>query len=174
VFKRIGLAQNAIQIEEFDNAIYSCGLRYKLRSGKTVAELGLVARGLLKATDVEQPVYYADINWDELLKATRKVKTSFADLPKYPAVRRDLALLVDKSVKFSDIEKLAYQTENKILKEVTLFDVYEGKNLEAGKKSYAVSFLLQDESQTLNDARIDKVMNNMINAMQSKLDAKLR
>ena len=95
-------------------------------------------------------------------------------MPKYPAVRRDLALLVDKSVKFSDIEKLAYQTENKILKEVTLFDVYEGKNLEAGKKSYAVSFLLQDESQTLNDARIDKVMNNMINAMQSKLDAKLR
>ena len=174
IFRRVGLALNALQIEEFENSIFSTGLRYKLRSGKTVAELGVVCRAMLKLTDVEQPVYYADINWDELLKATRKVKTGFVELPKYPAVRRDLALLVDKSVKFGDIEKLAYQTENKILKEVTLFDVYEGKNLEAGKKSYAVSFLLQDESQTLNDARIDKVMNNMINAMQSKLDAKLR
>jgi len=174
IFKRVGLAQSAIQIEEFENSIFSTALRYKLRSGKTVAELGVVSRAMLKLTDVEQPVYYADINWDELLKATRKNKVSFAELPKYPAVRRDLALLVDKSVKFADIERLAYQIENKILKEVALFDVYEGKNLEAGKKSYAVSFLLQDENQTLNDARIDKVMNNMINAMQSKLDAKLR
>jgi phenylalanyl-tRNA synthetase beta chain len=83
-------------------------------------------------------------------------------------------LLVDRTVKFVDIEKLAYQTESKILKEVTLFDVYEGKNLLPGKKSYAVSFLLQDESQTLNDARIEKVMNNMIAAMQNKLGAQLR
>ena len=174
VFRRVGLVSGNIQIEEFENGVYSCGLRYKLRSGKTVAELGLVSRALLKLTDVEQPVYYADINWDELLKATRKVKVSYAELPKYPAVRRDLALLVDRTVKFVDIEKLAYQTESKILKEVTLFDVYEGKNLLPGKKSYAVSFLLQDESQTLNDARIEKVMNNMIAAMQNKLGAQLR
>ena len=170
----MGLAQSAIQIEEFQNSIFSTGLRYKLRSGKTVAELGLVSRAMLKLTDVEQAVCFAEINWDELLKATRKVKVSYAELPKYPAVRRDLALLVDRTVKFVDIEKLAYQTESKILKEVTLFDVYEGKNLLPGKKSYAVSFLLQDESQTLNDARIEKVMNNMIAAMQNKLGAQLR
>lgn len=125
-------------------------------------------------TDVDQPVCYADMNWDELLKATRKNKVSYSELPKYPAVRRDLALLIDKTVKFQDIERLAYQTEGKLLKEVTLFDVYEGKNLESGKKSYAVSFLLQDESQTLNDVQIEKVMNKLIAALQNKLDAKLR
>ena len=110
----------------------------------------------------------------KLLKATRKAKVSYVELPKYPAVRRDLALLIDKSVKFGDIERLAYQTESKLLKEVTLFDVYEGKNLPAGTKSYAVSFLLQDESQTLNDVQIEKVMNKLIQAMQTKLNAQLR
>ena len=174
IFQRLGLQKGNIQIEEFENAIFASGLRYKLRSGKTVCELGLVSRPLLKMTDVDQPVCYADINWDELLKATRKNKVSYSELPKYPAVRRDLALLIDKTVKFQDIERLAYQTEGKLLKEVTLFDVYEGKNLEAGKKSYAVSFLLQDESQTLNDVQIEKVMNKLIAALQNKLDAKLR
>ncbi|MBQ0094737.1 MAG: phenylalanine--tRNA ligase subunit beta, partial [Bacteroidetes bacterium] len=174
IFQRLGLQKGNIQIEEFENAIFASGLRYKLRSGKTVCELGLVSRPLLKMTDVDQPVCYADINWDELLKATRKNKVSYSELPKYPAVRRDLALLIDKTVKFQDIERLAYQTEGKLLKEVTLFDVYEGKNLESGKKSYAVSFLLQDESQTLNDVQIEKVMNKLIAALQNKLDAKLR
>lgn len=174
IFQRLGLQKGNIQIEEFENAIFASGLRYKLRSGKTVCELGLVSRPLLKMTDVDQPVCYADMNWDELLKATRKNKVSYSELPKYPAVRRDLALLIDKTVKFQDIERLAYQTEGKLLKEVTLFDVYEGKNLESGKKSYAVSFLLQDESQTLNDVQIEKVMNKLIAALQNKLDAKLR
>lgn len=174
IFQRLGLPNGNIQLEEFENAIFSSGLRYRLRSGKTLCELGLVSRPVLKMTDVDQPVYYADINWDELLKATRKVKTSYTELPKYPAVRRDLALLIDKTVKFQDIERLAYQTEGKLLKDVTLFDVYEGKNLEAGKKSYAVSFMLQDESQTLNDVMIEKVMNKLIAALQTKLDAKLR
>lgn len=174
IFQRLGLQKGNIQIEEFENAIFASGLRYKLRSGKTVCELGLVSRPLLKMTDVDQPVCYADMNWDELLKATRKNKVSYSELPKYPAVRRDLALLIDKTVKFQDIERLAYQTEGKLLKEVTLFDVFEGKNLESGKKSYAVSFLLQDESQTLNDVQIEKVMNKLIAALQNKLDAKLR
>ncbi|MCQ2065009.1 MAG: phenylalanine--tRNA ligase subunit beta [Bacteroidaceae bacterium] len=174
IFQRLGLSKGNLQLEEFDNAVFAGGLRYKLRSGKTVCELGMVSRTLLKMTDVDQPVCYADINWDELLKATRKNRVSYAELPKYPAVRRDLALLIDKSVRFQDIERLAYQTEGKLLKEVTLFDVYEGRNLEAGKKSYAVSFLLQDESQTLNDVQIEKVMNKLVAALQNKLDAKLR
>ena len=174
VFRRVGLALNAVQVEEFSNTMFSSGLRYKLRSGKSVAELGVVSRAMLKLTDLEQPVFFAEVNWDELLKATRKSKVSFAELPKYPAVRRDLALLIDRNVRFVDIERLAYQTESKLLKEVTLFDVYEGRNLPAGTKSYAVSFLLQDETQTLNDVQIERVMNKLIQAMQTKLGAQLR
>lgn len=174
VFKRVGLALNTMQVEEFENSIFGSGLSYKLRSGKVVAQLGVASRVMLKLADVEQPVFYADINWDELLKATRKVKTSYIELPKYPAVRRDLALLIDKSVQFGQIERLAYQTESKLLKDVTLFDVYEGKGLATGKKSYAVSFLLQDETQTLTDVHIDKVMNKLIQTLQNKLDAQLR
>ena len=174
VFRRVGLALNAVQVEEFSNTMFSSGPRYKLRSGKSVAELGVVSRAMLKLTDLEQPVFFAEVNWDELLKATRKSKVSFAELPKYPAVRRDLALLIDRNVRFVDIERLAYQTESKLLKEVTLFDVYEGRNLPAGTKSYAVSFLLQDETQTLNDVQIERVMNRLIQAMQTKLGAQLR
>lgn len=174
VFARLGLGKDKYQIEEFSDDIFQDGLRYKLRSGKTLAELGTVKRTLLKMTDVDNEVFFADIRWDELMKATRKNKVSYTELPKYPAVRRDLALLLDSSIKFQDIERLAFQTENKLLKQVSLFDVYEGKNLEAGKKSYAVSFLLQDESQTLNDVMIEKVMAKLIKAMQEKLDAKLR
>ncbi len=174
VFKRLGLDMNAIRVEEFEDGIYSSALRYNLRSGKSIAQLGIVKTQLLKRFDIEQPVYYADINWDELLKATRKVKVSYSELPKFPAVRRDLALLVDKSVTFAQIEEVAYASEKRLLKEVTLFDVYEGKNLEEGKKSYAVAFMLQDETQTLNDKQIEKVMNSVIHNLETKLEAKLR
>ena len=103
-------------------------------------------------------MYYADLNWKELMEAVKNVKVNYTEISKFPAVKRDLALLLDKKVQFAEIEKIAYETEKKLLKEVSLFDVYEGKNLEAGKKSYAVSFLLQDENQTLNDKMIDKIM----------------
>ena len=129
---------------------------------------------LLKAFDIDNEVYFADLNWKELLKAVRSVKVSYKELSKFPAVRRDLALLLDKNVQFAEIEKIAYETEKKLLKEVELFDVYEGKNLEAGKKSYAVSFLLQDESQTLNDKMIDKIMSKLVKNLEDKLGAKLR
>jgi phenylalanyl-tRNA synthetase beta chain len=99
---------------------------------------------------------------------------NFKELSKFPAVKRDLALLIDKKVSFAEIEKIAYESERKLLKEVSLFDVYEGKNLEAGKKSYAVSFVLQDETATLNDKQIDKIMQKIITNLQNKLDAKLR
>lgn len=108
------------------------------------------------------------------MKAIRSVKVSFKELSKFPAVKRDLALLLDKDVQFAEIEKIAYETEKKLLREVTLFDVYEGKNLEAGKKSYAVSFLLLDETQTLNDKQIDKIMSKLIANLENKLGAKLR
>ena len=108
------------------------------------------------------------------MKAIRSVKISYTEISKVPAVKRDLALLLDKKVQFAEIEKIAYDTEKKLLKEVSLFDVYEGKNLEAGKKSYAVSFLLQDETQTLNDKMIDKIMSKLVKNLEEKLDAKLR
>ena len=129
---------------------------------------------LLKAFDIDNEVYFADLNWKELLKAVRSAKVSYKELSKFLAVRRDLALLLDKNVQFAEIEKIAYETEKKLLKEVELFDVYEGKNLEAGKKSYAVSFLLQDESQTLNDKMIDKIMSKLVKNLEDKLGAKLR
>ena len=108
------------------------------------------------------------------MKAIRSVKISYKEISKFPAVKRDLALLLDKNVQFAEIEKIAYETEKKLLKEVELFDVYEGKNLEAGKKSYAVSFLLQDESQTLNDKMIDKIMSKLVKNLEDKLGANLR
>ena len=108
------------------------------------------------------------------MRAIKNQKVSYKELSKYPAVKRDLALLIDKAVQFADIEKIAYESEKKLLKEVALFDVYEGKNLEAGKKSYAVSFLLQDENATLNDKQIDKIMSKIIANLENKLQAKLR
>ena len=136
--------------------------------------LGIVSRKIQKMMDVDHEVYYADLNWKLLMKAIRNNKISYTEISKFPAVSRDLALLLDKGVEFAEIEKVAYSTEKKLLKEVTLFDVYEGKNLEAGKKSYAVNFVLQDETKTLNDKQIDAIMNKLIANLQAKLGAKLR
>ena len=133
-----------------------------------------MTKKLLKAFDIDNEVYFADLNWKELMKAIRSVKISYKEISKFPAVKRDLALLLDKNIQFAEIEKIAYETEKKLLKEVELFDVYEGKNLEAGKKSYAVSFLLQDENQTLNDKMIDKIMSKLVKNLEDKLGAKLR
>ena len=108
------------------------------------------------------------------MRAIRQAKVEYKELSKFPEVRRDLALLINKEVTFAEIERIAYQAERKLLKKVELFDVYEGKNLEAGKKSYAVSFWLQDENATLNDKVIDKVMSKIVGSLQHQLDAKLR
>jgi phenylalanyl-tRNA synthetase beta chain len=108
------------------------------------------------------------------MKLLKKADVSYYEIPKYPAVSRDLALLVDLSVEFAQIEQIAYQSEKKLLKEVTLFDVYEGRNLESGKKSYAVNFVLQDENKTLNDKQIDAIMNKIEQNICSKLGAKVR
>ena len=136
--------------------------------------MGIVSRKVLKAFDIENPVFFADLDWKLLMKTIRNQAVKYTEISKFPAVSRDLALLIDQSVEFGRIEQIAYQTEKKLLKAVTLFDVYEGKNLEAGKKSYAVSFTLQDENATSNDKQIDKIMQKLITNLQNKLDAKLR
>ena len=174
VFARLGLHMHDLVVGNLTDDIYAAGLSVQTRGGKRLATFGIVTKKLLKAFDIDNEVYYADFNWKELLKAIRNVKVSYTEISKFPAVKRDLALLLDKKVQFAEIEKIAYETEKKLLKEVSLFDVYEGKNLEVGKKSYAVSFLLQDENATLNDKQIDKIMSKLVKNLEDKLNAKLR
>ena len=154
--------------------VFSKAVVVKVQGGKTVCEMGVVSRAQLKRLGISQDVYYADIHWDNLVKAVSKRHTLYHDISKYPAVSRGLALLIDKSVSFAQIEQVARQTERKLLKSVELFDVYEGKNLPEGKKSYAVNFILQDETKTLNDKQIENVMNRLIANLKSKLGAELR
>ncbi|MDO4164621.1 MAG: phenylalanine--tRNA ligase subunit beta [Bacteroides sp.] len=174
ILLRLGLRMRDLVVGNLTDDIYATALSVNTHGGKRLATFGVVTKKLLKPFDIDNEVYYADLNWKELLKAIKNAKVNYTELSKFPAVKRDLALLLDKKVQFAEIEKIAYETERKLLKEVSLFDVYEGKNLEAGKKSYAVSFLLQDESQTLNDKMIDKIMSKLIANLQNKLGAKLR
>lgn len=174
VLARLGLQMHDLVVGNLTNDIYAAALSVQTRGGKLLATFGVVTKKLLKAFDIDNEVYYAELNWKEIMKAIRNVKISYTEISKFPAVRRDLALLIDKKVQFAEIEKIAYETEKKLLKEVALFDVYEGKNLEAGKKSYAVSFMLQDETQTLNDKMIDKIMSKLVKNLEDKLGAKLR
>ncbi|MBP9507107.1 MAG: phenylalanine--tRNA ligase subunit beta [Bacteroides sp.] len=174
ILKRLGLNLNNLVVGNLSNDIYAAALSVSTKGGKRLAEFGVVTKKLLKAFDIDNEVYFADLNWKELMKAIRSVKISYVEVSKFPAVKRDLALLLDKGVQFAEIEKIAYETEKKLLKEVELFDVYEGKNLEEGKKSYAVSFLLQDETQTLTDKVIDKTMSKLVKNLEEKLNAKLR
>jgi phenylalanyl-tRNA synthetase beta chain len=174
IMKRLGLDLHNLVTGNLSDDIFATALYMNTKGGKRLATFGVVSKKLLKAFDIDNEVYYADLNWKELMKAIRSVKISYKEISKFPAVKRDLALLLDKNIQFAEIEKIAYETEKKLLKEVELFDVYEGKNLEAGKKSYAVSFLLQDETQTLNDKMIDKIMSKLVKNLEDKLGAKLR
>ena len=161
ILKRLGVPFGALVFGEAKSDVFSAATTIAQRGGKTIAEFGIVTKKMAKMFDIEAPVFYADINWTNLMKLIKKVTVSYYELSKFPAVSRDLALLVDEGVQFAQIEAAAYQAEKKLLKEVKLFDVYEGKNLEAGKKSYAVNFTLQSEEKTLNDKAIEAVMNKI-------------
>lgn len=174
VFARLGVPKGVIVSEKSQNNIFSSGIELKNRGGKLLAEIGIVAKTILKKTDLSAPVYFADIHWDNVMKAIKKNKVEFTEISKYPAVSRDLSLLIDKSVEFAEIEKIARQSEKKLLKNVELFDVYEGKNLPEGKKSYAVNFILQDAEKTLNDKAIDAIMSKLITNLKKQLNAELR
>ena len=174
ILGRMGLRMRDLTIENLSTDIYASAIAIKTQGGKRLAMIGTVTRKLLKLFDIDNAVYFADINWIEVMRSIRSLKVSFKELPKFPAVRRDLALLVDKSVQFAQIEKLAFDADRKLVKSVNLFDVYEGKHLEPGKKSYAISITLQDESQTLNDKVIDKVMQKIIKSLEERAGARLR
>lgn len=161
IFKRLGVPFGALVFGEEKSDVFSVATTVSQRGGKIIAKYGIVTKKVAKMFDIEAPVFYADINWTNLMALVKKVTVSYYDLSKFPAVSRDLALLVDEHVEFAQIEAAAYQSEKKLLKEVRLFDVYEGKNLEPGKKSYAVNFILQSEDKTLNDKAIEAVMNKI-------------
>ena len=174
IFTRLGVNPGIVVSETSDNNIFGKALALKARSGKVLCEMGTVCHKLLKKMDIDQDVFYADINWDNVMRAIKKNEVLYHDISKFPSVSRDLALLIDKSVEFEQIEQIAHQTEKKLLKSVELFDVYEGKNLPEGKKSYAVNFILQDETKTLNDKQIEAIMTKLINNLKQKLNAELR
>ena len=174
ILVRIGLPMGGLLIENGENDIFAKSIVVKDRNGKVYLELGLVKKALLAAFDIEQEVYYADLNWTLLTSKVRGAKVSFKEISKFPAVSRDLALLVDKQVTFAQIEKVCFAADKKLLKKVELFDVYEGKNLEAGKKSYAINLTLQDEEKTMNDKQTDNVMQKIVQSLEKQLDAKLR
>ena len=171
---RLGVNLKKVVFGNLSNDIYSTGVSITTTSGRELGTFGIVNRKICKAMDIDFEVYYAELSWTLLMKETKKNKVTFSEISKFPAVKRDLALLLDKSVQFAEIEKIAEESERKLLKEVSLFDVYEGKNLPAGKKSYAVSFYLQDETKTLNDKQIDAIMQKIRKNLESKLGASLR
>ena len=171
---RLGVNLKKVVFGNLSNDIYSTGVSLTTTSGRELGTFGIVNRKICKAMDIDFEVYYAELSWTLLMKETKKNKVTFSEISKFPAVKRDLALLLDKSVQFAEIEKIAEESERKLLKEVSLFDVYEGKNLPAGKKSYAVSFYLQDETKTLNDKQIDAIMQKIRKNLESKLGASLR
>ena len=174
IMRRIGLPAGSMVIKKSDNNIFVNALAVENRGGKLIAELGIVSKTILRQFDINADVYYADINWTLATKAVRKNTITFHEVSKYPAVSRDLALLVDNGVQFAQIEQIARQTAKNVLKDVHLFDVYEGKNLPEGKKSYAVNFILQDEQKTLNDKQIDAIMSRLIDSFKRQLGADLR
>ena len=174
ILRRLGVPFGALVFAPGESDLFDKSLEIRNRGGKVLVQLGVVALKLRKMFDIEQPVFFADLNWQQLMKTVRNQKVVATDIAKYPAVSRDLALLLDKSVEFGEVERIAYQTEKKLLREVRLFDVYEGKNLPEGKKSYAVNFILQDESKTMGDKQIDSIMQKLIQNLTKQLNAELR
>ena len=174
VLRRLGVNIANCTLEALESELCSDGMVIKAPNGKQIGFMGVVNGKLLKTFDIDNPVYYADLDWNMLLKLNKQYKPVINDLPKFPEVKRDFALLVDKSVKFADLAKASLAAEKKLLKAVNLFDVYEGKNLEAGKKSYALSFILQDAENTLKDKQIEAIMAKLQKIFEDKFGAKLR
>ncbi len=173
ILKRLGTDKDSVQFEPLKNELFSTGMT--IRTAKqTIGSFGIVSPKISHLFDIDTAVYFAEMNWDALMKETEEQKVQFAEISRSPAVSRDLALLIGKEITFAQIEKIALKSEKKLLKEVTLFDVYEGKNLPEGKKSYAVNFLLQDEEKTLNDKQIDAVMQKIRLNLEKELGAQLR
>ena len=173
IVRRFGMDIYTLRSEPISNELYSEGLSLKA-GNKEMLQIATISPKARKRFDLKSEVYYLDIDFDTLLKYTRKHKVTAHELAKFPAVKRDLALLVDTAVSYAELRQIAFQTEKKLLKDVTLFDVYTGDKLEAGKKSYALGFVLQDESKTLDEKTIESTMNKLIDAFAKKAGATIR
>lgn len=174
VFARLGIAQSAVTMKPAKAELYGAALSVDTRNGKHLGTMGLVNPKIAAALDVKQPVAYAEFDWNALVALATKNEVIFTELPKTQAVKRDLALLLDKAVSFAQVEDVIRQSERRLLRDVTLFDVYEGDKLPTGKKSYAVTILLQDNEKTLQDKYVDQVMNKIITNLGKQLGAELR
>lgn len=173
IFKRIGISANQVRFEPLQNSVYSSGMTIRTHK-KEIGAFGVISPKLLKKFDIDTNVYFAEMNWNTLMKETEKRTVKFSEISKFPTVSRDLALLIDKSITFDQIEEIANKSERKLLRKVVLFDVYEGKNLPEGKKSYAVNFMLRDDEKTLTDKQIDAVMQKIRHNLEKQLGATLR
>jgi len=173
ILSRLGISVGNCTIETISNGIFSEGLEYSFNK-VVIGKIGYLNNKILKNMDINADVFYGDLRWTSILKAIKNHQASYTPLQKYPEVKRDLALLIDKDVQFSTIKALAFKAEKQILRSVNIFDVYEGANLPEGKKSYAVSFILQDEEKTLNDKQIEKTMNRLISVYEREVGAQIR
>ena len=174
IFARLGISTREIALTDGNDEIYSASINIATRAGKKLGSMGIVAKAILKKTEIKQDVLFAELDWNTLVKLSTKKKVTFAPLPKTQPVKRDLALLIDKSVTMAQIETVVRESERKLLKDVTLFDVYEGKNLPEGKKSYAIAMTIQDDERTLQDKQIEAVMSKIITNLEKRLGASLR
>lgn len=174
IFARLGISGRELQLTQGSSDIYSSSLDIATRSGKQLGSMGIVARQLLKLTDIRQEVFFAELDWNAIAKLALNKKVTYAALPKTQPVKRDLALLLDNAVTMEQVEAVVRESERRLLKDVTLFDVYEGKNLPEGKKSYAIAITLQDDEKTLQDKQIEAVMSKIVTNLQKRLNASLR
>ena len=175
ILERLGISERSLRAEFVECDLFTGrGYSYATYDGKPVVLMGQVKSALLAKWDIDIPVYYAEINWDNLNRLAERVKIEIADLPKFPVVRRDLSLLLDEKITFAELAETARRAEKKLLRDVTLFDVYEGKNLPAGKKSYALSFYLQDTERTMSDKQIDAIMAKIRKSIEDTYGATLR
>ena len=174
IFARLGISDKEIKLQKGEGEIYSSSLDILTRSGKLLGSMGIVAPAILKSFDIKQPVAFAELRWQELTQLAASRKVTFRPLPRTMPVQRDLALLVDRSVTFDQIERAVAESEKRLLRGVSLFDVYEGKNLPEGKKSYAISITLQDDERTLVDQQIEAVMERITANLAKRTGATLR
>lgn len=174
ILERLGFNKKRLVYGIYEDDLLAEGLTIMTNTGKLIATLGVVSRKALNIFGLDNNVFYADLIWNNILSELKNHKVTYTDISKFPEAKRDLALLIDQKITFADISKVAMETEKKLIKNIYLFDVYEGKNLESGKKSYAVSFILQDEAKTMTDAQIDAIMNKLMKNFETKLGAKIR
>ena len=174
IIARLGISPRELQFTTGKSEIYAASISIATRSGKALGEMGIVSKAMLKKFDIRQEVFHAELDWEAIVRLALKKKVTYTPLPKTMAVKRDLALLIDNNVTMEQIEAVVRESERRLLKGVTLFDVYEGKNLPEGKKSYAIAITIQDDEKTLQDKQIEAVMSKIVTNLEKRLGASLR